>query len=249
MNKKFMIFLSVISLSFAMTSCQNIVSSSQKTETSTNVDKGNINPTELYNVVKYIYTDNYTESKEESYMDAYPNIYQDKKITLSDIDEDTIHRSICARIFSDSSKTNITKEEYTKASIEMFGDKVKTNYDKMKSKIKAPVQKQYKNEYQEGMNFPFGEESHMVKSEKSNTELYLYDQFIRLYSNGQLHSSSDKKYLIVAFGEDLNFKYPSNESDWEKLNSTYGDKIKTYKHTFKQDKNGNYFWSSTEIVN
>ena len=90
-----------------------------------------------------------------------------------------------------------------------------------------------------------------IKSEQSGDELYVYDQAILCISGynsigcykgfGEANPDTDKSiYKAEGSAFDLD-----QDSLFEKVE----DKVLTFKHTFKQGTDGNYYWYSSEIVN
>ena len=89
----------------------------------------------------------------------------------------------------------------------------------------------------------------MIKSNKEGNNLYIYDKYVY----GEVGSKdNDGNYYYNLY------ETPSKEKEIEKnvkvdkndigsIMKTYGDKIKTFKHTYVTDSNGNYYWVSTEI--
>ncbi|MBR5227624.1 MAG: hypothetical protein IKV94_03205 [Clostridia bacterium] len=80
----------------------------------------------------------------------------------------------------------------------------------------------------------------IVKAEKDNDNIYIYDKYLHVVRNNEnntynIYSSSDRIGLI-AEGVSL-----------DKINS-YKNEAKTYKHTFTKNKDGNYYWVSTEMM-
>lgn len=85
----------------------------------------------------------------------------------------------------------------------------------------------------------------LYKAEKVGDNIYLYDRYVyKKYNEDEtmsLYTSSDKKEKIDT--TDYNLDTTINE-----YIKTYGEKIKSYKHTFKKDVNGEYHWVSTEQI-
>lgn len=90
--------------------------------------------------------------------------------------------------------------------------------------------------------------SRLEKAEQNEDYIYLYDKFLwqesldYLVYDGtvKIYDSSDETNLI---GEENEFL---PKEDLNKRMDKYYDKLNTYKHTFKKDSNGNYYWISTE---
>ena len=123
-------------------------------------------------------------------------------------------------------------------------------------------------EYAGGGDVPWSSSvSNLVKAETVGNNVYLYDNYIHLVEaestetgiEYDIYATSDRK-ISIAKGINLEEEgiYQGTEelSDDEYLqvymnnlsNIVGKDKIKTFKHTFSKNDNGNYFWVSSEIV-
>lgn len=110
--------------------------------------------------------------------------------------------------------------------------------------------------YQGGGGSPWeNSASKLVSAEQLGNEIYIYDNYAHIYSNESssgydIYNSSDKSLKIasnISFEQIFNGrKYP--DVDFGNLQSLTGNKIKTYKHTFKKASDGSYYWFSTEPV-
>jgi len=110
----------------------------------------------------------------------------------------------------------------------------------------------------------------LLKAESEGDYIYIYDNYIHMvevanivngvYYSGtyDLYATSDRQMVIfknINLRDEGVYEGTSNLSS-EEFNKTYkenlfkicGDKLKTFKHTFKKDDNGNYCWISTEIA-
>ena len=98
--------------------------------------------------------------------------------------------------------------------------------------------------------------SEIQKVEKSGDKIYIYDKYI-FFDETQLivadkekdqvvhiYKSSDKK----SKNELGTFKNNITDKNTKQLYKKYKSKLHTYKHTFKKDEDGNYYWVSTEIA-
>ena len=111
----------------------------------------------------------------------------------------------------------------------------------------------------------------LIKAETDGNNIYVYDIYLHMvevdniinginhYGTFDIYATSDRKITIAnridlekkgvytgtqeLTGDEYDKKYMSNIS-----NILGKDKIKTFKHTFTKDTNGNYNWVSTERV-
>lgn len=101
----------------------------------------------------------------------------------------------------------------------------------------------------------------IVKAEKDENNVYIYDQYALItpydgehFEGGcSLYAASDKSGMLVD-----NFEYSFLKKEVQKTGATDFNKemierllpygLPTYKHTFTKDTNGNYYWVSTEVV-
>ena len=90
----------------------------------------------------------------------------------------------------------------------------------------------------------------IIKAQKDEKEnVYIYDNYLLAYNN----IDTDKIEIYNTYNKDIKLKtleieevHPESIQDYI---SKYGDKdINTFKHTFKKDSAGNYYWYSTEVV-
>lgn len=103
--------------------------------------------------------------------------------------------------------------------------------------------------------------SEIQSAEKTGDYIYIYDKFIyredyptdgeeyiEYYTDSTKNNSIDK----ILFS-DNNYKVIEDtikdNVEANNLISKYNEKLNTYKHTFKKDANGNYYWVSTEPYN
>lgn len=95
-----------------------------------------------------------------------------------------------------------------------------------------------------GFGCPVASYTNLIDGEKDKENIYLYDKFIFSEStptNVYFYTSSSKANLI-----DQTNIY--KELDEATVLDKYGEKAKKYKHTFKKDSDGNYYWYSTEPI-
>lgn len=129
-----------------------------------------------------------------------------------------------------------------------------------------------KSEYPGGGGYPWEASiEYLVKAEQTNQEIYLYDKYVHIVttdseaiSNGDdekssIYNASDKK---IALATEINLsKSGIYEGIIETWDTTERDKkmisniekvtnkpVNTFKHTFKKNTEGDYYWVSTEIV-
>lgn len=100
-----------------------------------------------------------------------------------------------------------------------------------------------------GGDYPYGDETRILKAETKGKELYIYDKFVRIGIYGYsefgytMYATSDNQFMIY---DGLNYDYETGAIyALENSNIT----LPQYKHTFKQADNGEYYWVSTEMIN
>lgn len=125
--------------------------------------------------------------------------------------------------------------------------------------------------YEGGGGIPWeNSESRLIKAETDGNNIYLYDNYVHMVEvddirdginyagTYDIYLASDRKTLLA---ESINLE---NEGVYENISHLSGDalkkaylenvekiigkELKTFKHTFSKDLNGNYYWVSTEIV-
>lgn len=152
---------------------------------------------------------------------------------------------------------------------EIFGKDVKivhqdaSPYDSQTIKYQNDEYDSY--EYEGGGSVPWEDSVNLlISAEKDNTgTIYIYDKYVHLVEvdnikeNGinvagsyDIYTSSDKKEKLaskVDF-EEKNI-YPdadNNEIYIQNIERYLGKELTTYKHTYKQNSDGTYYWYSTE---
>lgn len=127
-------------------------------------------------------------------------------------------------------------------------------------------------DYAGGGDVPWSESrSQLVKAETDGNNIYLYDNYLHMVRvdniiNGidyggtvDIYATSDRKILIAKkFNLEENGAYDGTDNltadefgkvYMNNISKSLGENlVKTYKHTFTKDTNGNYYWVSTEIV-
>jgi len=107
--------------------------------------------------------------------------------------------------------------------------------------------------YQGGGDTPWEQSiAQIKKAEQKDDEIYLYDQYIHIYddiaestSEEGIYTASDKKTKISNL---LTVSGNSKEELFKQYEEKLGNKIQTFKHTFKKSSDGTYYWFSTEPV-
>jgi len=96
--------------------------------------------------------------------------------------------------------------------------------------------------------------SQLTKAIQDDDIIYLYDKYIFAAQVPEVdnlgvyktptyyYTSSSKTNLIEKVEEDVSLEENA-------ILSKYSKKAQQYKHTFKKDTNGNYYWVSTEPIN
>ncbi len=197
-------------------------------------------------------------------IDNYKTIYQDKLITYNDLTKYTILRNV----FYELNKENAPIDMYNK---EMFSSNIMKLFNTQDNNIIEyadkctfnnndciiPISfdlKENTGYYQivcdvdemciwtlNGNN-SFDKEPlyKLIKAEKTNDEYYLYDSVF--YSDGKnlYDKYSDGKVIYTSPNDNL--------IDYKFVEENYKDYLFTYKHTYKQNGIGKYYWYSTEPV-
>lgn len=84
----------------------------------------------------------------------------------------------------------------------------------------------------------------------TDNEKNIYDKFVFIVEEPQntkysIYTNCEQKNKV----EEIDMETAGKIDDVEKyVLEKYSDKMTTYKHTFKKDENGNYYWYSTEPV-
>lgn len=97
--------------------------------------------------------------------------------------------------------------------------------------------------------------SKVEKAIQDENYIYIYDKFIYAddFPNGNegptTYYTDSTKSLMLGVADDFITPYPFVEGANSVLISKYEDKLNTYKHTFKKNADGEYYWVSTEIAN
>ena len=109
-------------------------------------------------------------------------------------------------------------------------------------------------------------ERKIIKAEKENSNIYIYDNYIAMkdkyitnengvYNAGlEYYTALDEKKQIKSSNsnKEINLMSEKDDKTYE-LNpqkaEEYGITLPIYKHTFTKSENGNYYWVSTELTN
>lgn len=127
--------------------------------------------------------------------------------------------------------------------------------------------------YEGGGDTPWSSSfSAILKAEESSDKLYIYDRYVHLVVVADIRedginygwsydifTASDRKQKIatklnlesLGYYNDISEGLSENERNnilLDRINTYLRGGIQTYKHTFEKDKNGNYYWVSTEPV-
>ncbi len=109
-----------------------------------------------------------------------------------------------------------------------------------------------------GQDFNYKSQIYACEQSKDESEIYIYDNFIAFnsyytsdnsYNNFALYSNSDCENIVV----DLERKYENgntlyNGKTYDEIMNEYIDQGGKFKHTFKLDDSGNYYWYSSEQI-
>lgn len=250
-----------------------ISNSTQNNQTST-IKQLDINSNEVIQLYKYIMKVN--SSQEEL---VYRNTKVTEKDLNNQLKLATIFQNITKNDASNikyiTDNYGFTTEHiyYNKSTIEninkkIFGDSSSIIHESCENLLAQA--KEYKNgEYdcydiQGGGDFPWSWSCfEIISAEQSENEIYIYDNYVHIYENNisgisfTIYSSSDKNSIIatnVKFDDFLkNAELSSGDYSFKtiinNLKQITNNKIKTFKHTFKKNTNGTYYWYSTEPIN
>lgn len=98
-----------------------------------------------------------------------------------------------------------------------------------------------------GGDYPYYDMTKLLKAEQKDDEVYLYDNYLRIAAS---YETSEAEYYYAT--SDKTIKLPSKEyidSSNYSSNFTEGNTLPLYKHTFKKNNNGTYYWVSSELTN
>lgn len=195
-------------------------------------------------------------------------------LTEDDATEEYLHYS---EIYPDGNQHLIySKEVVENKAKEIYGPNVKINHENASpydSYTREYVNGSYDcYSYEGGGDVPWSRSfSAILMAEESSDKLYIYDRYVHLvvaddmkdgiyyYGCFDIYTATDRKEQLA---KKLNLEdsgYYDNVSEGltenqrnniliDKIDSYVDGGIKTFKHTFEKDKNGNYYWVSTEPV-
>lgn len=247
---------------------QNEVFIEGKEEEKTEKKELDINSEEVKKLYNYIL-------KENSEIEIYA--YQNKKVTVNELDNDTKLCTVLSNLEdkdADDKKTvqgvagKLNQFFYNQSTIdkkanEIFGTKVNLKYKSIDDIATMTDYTYENNKYvkseiqQGGGDYPAHTVEYIVKAEKDNDELLIYDKFCYLYDAQNaaydIYSGSDKNAVIAKniSGEKIYFQVHDKDENLNKkiidnIEKIVGKQALTYKHTFKKNSEGNYYWYSTE---
>lgn len=209
---------------------------------------------EVYNYIPAISENAYADEAE-----AFPNAYQKKMITVDDLNS----KLLLAKAYDNLEKDNVATEYRLEAK------KVTEQALKMYNKEIEPITfsygaigLQYKDgtyEFSNGGYSSIAMENiyNIEEAYEENDELYIIDNYIMVViKDGDIQSgdettslsiydSSDSKKVLEkeTINRDETFDY---EKFVDYINEKYSSKAKKYKHTFKKNDDGEYYWYSSE---
>lgn len=99
----------------------------------------------------------------------------------------------------------------------------------------------------------------IINSEQNGDYVYIYDtafmcEFVNgIYCYANMHTENDKVIFSYAMGMEkpdfVIIDSKNNSSiDYDYVFNNYQNKLNKYKHTFKLENDGNYYWISSELV-
>lgn len=241
---------------------ENIVETSNKTQETTNeVDKNlvsaevkeiDINSNLVQELYKYVLKSN--SCVEEI-------AYQNQKVTVDNLSNTAKLMTIFENIDdfeADDTKTNKTdygisthyyfeKETIENKAKKIFGKDVIINHETLPNLLAKEIVftngRYDKYDIQGGGGFLWEDSTQkLLKAEQNNNEIYIYDKYIHVvrdennYNNYNIYNASDRKVLLK-----------SNLSTTLIDIDTIED-VNTFKHTFKKNFDGTYYWYSTETI-
>lgn len=200
-------------------------------------------------------------------------VYQSQKVTSETMDNKlklmTVFENLSASDADDVTNSNeygiqITHylykaETVEKKAREIFGNNSSITHEDCPIYFTKAID--YKNgiydcyDYQGGGRTPWeGSISKLKTAEQNGDEIYIYDQYIHVYdvasetaSDEGLYTTSDKKTKISdLINISLSGKDQRQEEAFAQYEEKLGNKIQTFKHTFKKNLDGSYYWYSTE---
>lgn len=170
---------------------------------------------------------------------------------------------------TDEQKQEIFKKEIVeKKAKEIFGDNVSIIHENCTYNLAENIIYEngvYKrSQFQGGGGTAWETSSNMlIKAEQVGNEIYIYDKYVHIIENLEnstfdIYTASDR---TVKIKENVNFVTSGvydgldnlsneeyNKQFFKNLKKICENKIKTFKHTFKKNSDGSYYWYSTEPI-
>lgn len=250
----------------------NIVESSQSQDNisssfSLNVDSNEVK--ELYNYIMKVNTNQeelvYRNTKvtEKDLNNKLKLITIFENTNENDISET---KSVADEYGYTTKHTYYKKEKIENIAKKIFGNNVSIKHESCEAYFTQAID--YKNgeydcyDYQGGGATPWEmSTSEIISAEQNGNELYIYDKYVHIYGDTSstkydIYNSSDKKIKIaenISLDNIVNNAISSSGTYSSKaiinnLENITNNKIKTFKHTFKQNSDGSYYWYSTEPI-
>ena len=191
------------------------------------------------------------------------NAYQTKKVTKETLD----NKVLLAYAFK-----NLKLSESDKTTVVENGEKIEGWYTFNAEKLHEKEKEMYGNAisdesfeigYGQGCTYSNGKYSFssgggsdewmvnvrtITKANKENDMLYIEDKYIvskEKENKLALYTASDSnEKLVVMDGSN----YTDDDTLIKEIQSKYENKMTTYKHTFKKNSDGSYYWYSTEPI-
>lgn len=186
--------------------------------------------------------------------------YQNQKVTISNLENKAKLMTIFENMenseatstktiktdYEDMNQYYFSKEKVEEKAKQIFGNQVSITHETLPNLLARQIV--FKNgEYLKvdingggGFLWEYSTEK-LIKAEKKNDEIYLYDKYIHVvrddddYQKNTIYNASDRKKVL---GTDIS-GMPID------INKVKG--VNTFKHTFKKNTAGTYYWVSTEI--
>ncbi len=161
--------------------------------------------------------------------------------------------------------TLFKKETVERKAREIFGSNITVTHEQCPIYFANAID--YQNgtynryDYQGGGRTPWESSISQIKSAKQrDDEIYIYDKYIHVYDEiggssleEGIYTASDKKTKIsdlinISVNSGMIEGEQYSEELFNKYEEKLGNKIKSFKHTFKKNDDGTYYWYSTEPI-
>lgn len=238
------------------------------TPTSLNIESSEVK--QLYNYIMKVNTNQeklvYRNTKvtEKDLNNQLKLITIFKNVSKNDVSET---KSVTDEYGYTTEHTYYKKEKIENIAKKIFGNNVSITHESCEAYLTQAID--FKNgeydcyEYQGGGDTPWEmSTSEIISAEQKGNELYIYDKYVHIYgnassSNYDIYDSSDKSLKIaenVSLNKIVNNASSSSGTYSSKaiinnLETITNNKIKTFKHTFKKNSDGTYYWYSSEPIN